>query len=200
MSPEDVETLRGVRYRVSLPPERAAGRRTLDERLYVRFPVLYRLLAKAMMRLPTRSRLRGKLIVRVSARAVAAGNRRDFDVLLLGFDPRIELRPLGDWAEALDIPPVFYGHEGYRDVWRTMTEGFGDMWLDPEEVVDLGDYLLAMLTVRGHGSRSGVPLTLPLFQLFRFRDGLVVWQRDFADRDSALEAVRRSEQDAHAYS
>ena len=39
MSQENVEIVRGARYRVSLPPERAAARRTPDERLFVRFPL-----------------------------------------------------------------------------------------------------------------------------------------------------------------
>jgi hypothetical protein len=137
MSQENSKTVSGVRYRVSLPPERVGARRTLDEQLFARVPSLYRLLAAAMRRLPTRSRLRRRLFARVSTRAVAAANRRDFEVLLLGFDPDIEYRPRLDWSSVLDLRSVF--------------------------------------------------------QLFRFRAGLVVWQRDFADRDQALGAVGLSE-------
>jgi hypothetical protein len=45
MSEENLEIVRGVR--TVLPPlsDRASERRTLDERLCVRFPALYRLLA-----------------------------------------------------------------------------------------------------------------------------------------------------------
>jgi hypothetical protein len=75
-----------------------------------------------------------------------------------------------------------------------MTEAFEDFRLDIEEIHDLGEhYLLATIHASGHGSRSGVPVGLPLFQLFRFRAGLVVWQQDFADRDQALDAVGLSE-------
>ena len=189
MSQENVEIVRGVRYRVSLHPDRSATRRTPDERLFVRFPALYRFLAVATRKLPTRSRLRRRLISRTAARAGAAANRRDFDVLLLGFDPRLEYHPRGDWMEVLDIDAVFHGHAGYREVWRLMTEAFDDFRLELEEVIDLGDHLLAPTIGVGHGSRSGVPVSVPLFQLFRFRGGLVVWQTDFADRESALEAV-----------
>jgi ketosteroid isomerase-like protein len=193
MSQENSKTVSGVRYRVSLPPERVAARRTLDEQLFVRVPALYRLVAAAMRRLPTRSRLRRKLFARTSARAVAAANRRDFEVLLLGFDPDIEYRPRLDWSSVLDLRSVFHGHTGYREVWRQMTEAFEDFRLELEEIHDLGDHLLATIRANGHGSRSGVPVALPLFQLFRFRAGLVVWQQDFADRDHALEAVGLSE-------
>jgi hypothetical protein len=39
MSQENVEVLRGVRHRLSLPSERAGQRRRLDERLFVRSDV-----------------------------------------------------------------------------------------------------------------------------------------------------------------
>ena len=112
MSQENVQTLRGVRYRVSLPPERSAERRTLDERFFVRFPDLYRLVATAVTRLPVRSRLRRALIARTVARGMAAANRRDFDLLVLGLDPGLEYRPRSDWGDVLDLDAVFHGHAG----------------------------------------------------------------------------------------
>jgi hypothetical protein len=95
MSQENVEGLRGVRYRVSLPSERAGQRRTLDERFFVRFPAAYRLVADRWARLPLRSRLRRLVLARLAARTLAAVNRRDFDVLFLAIDPGIEYRPAG---------------------------------------------------------------------------------------------------------
>ena len=78
MSQENV--VRGVRYPISLPSERGAQRRTLDERLFLRLPVLYRLIADRMMRLPPGSRLRRLILVRNARRGLAAVNRRDFIV------------------------------------------------------------------------------------------------------------------------
>jgi hypothetical protein len=188
MSQENVEVVRGVRYRVSLPSERASQRRTLDERLFVRLPAAYRLLADRLMRLPQRSRLRRLGLVRLGGRAAAAANRRDFDVLLVPFDPGIEYRPRNDWM-ALDLDDVFYGHDGYREMWRRMLEGFEDLRLEPEELLDLGEKLLATVQLSGHGSGSGVPVSLHLFSLYKLRRGLVVWQQDFSDRSEALEAA-----------
>jgi hypothetical protein len=93
MSQENVESARGVRYRVALPSQAAASRRSLDEHLFVRFPGLYRLLAAGWMRLPPRSRLRRALLKRLAGRAWAAANRRDFDVRLLAMDPAVEYHP-----------------------------------------------------------------------------------------------------------
>ena len=55
MSKENVETARGVRYPISLP-RRASQRRSLDERLFLRFPAVYRLLADRVTRALLRNR------------------------------------------------------------------------------------------------------------------------------------------------
>jgi hypothetical protein len=190
MSQESV--VRGVRYPISLPSARACQRRSLDEHLFVRFPALYRLLADRLMRLPPRSRLRRLLVVRICMRVAAAVNRRDFDVLFLALDPGIEYHPGGDQV-APDLDVVSHGHEGYEKVWRQMIDSFEDFHAEPEEVLDLGNQLLATTQYGGHGSGSGVPVNVPLFQLFRLRRGLVVWQQDFSDRSEALEAAARRE-------
>jgi SnoaL-like domain len=190
MSQENV--VRGVRYPISLPSERAGQRRSLDERLYVRFPALYRLLAERWTRLPPRSRLRRLVLRRLTARGAAAVNRRDFEVLFVGFDPGIEYHPAGDQLPP-GMDPVSHGHEGYEKVWRQMIDSFEDFHAEPVEYLDFGDQLLATTEYKGHGSGSGVPVTIPLFQLLRLRGGLVVWQRDFNDRSEALEAAARRE-------
>jgi ketosteroid isomerase-like protein len=186
MSQENV--VRGVRYPVSLPSESAARHRSLDERLFLRFPALYRLFTERVLRLPVRSRLRRLMIARFAGRAYAARNRRDFEVMLLGLDPGIEYHARNDLTP-VDLDSVFYGRDDYRTVWRAMVEAFEDIRFEPEEVLDLGDTLLATSVVRGTGSGSGVPVSAQLFQVARLRRGLVVWQRDFGDRAEALKAA-----------
>jgi len=188
MSQENVETVRGVRIALSLPSESAGQRRSLDERLFVRFPALYRLLADAVMRLPPRSRVRRMMLARLAGRSLAAVNRRDFDVLFLGIDPGIEYRPAAD-VRPPGMDEVRHGHDGYQEVWRQMIDSFEDFHAEPEELLDLGDQLLATIQYRGHGTGSGVPVNIPTFQLFRLRRGLVFWQKDFSDRSDALEAA-----------
>jgi ketosteroid isomerase-like protein len=183
-----VEIVRGAR--IALPPlsERASQGRSLDEHLFVRFPALFRLFANAMMRLPRRSRVRRLMVARFVRRGYAAGNRRDFDGLLMGIDPGIEYRPSGNLMPP-DLEAVFYGHDGYLKVWRRWLDAFDDVRLEPEEVLDLGDKLLVTMQVRAHGSDSGVPVSQPGFQLIKFRQGLAIWQKDFSDRSEALEAA-----------
>jgi len=87
------------------------------------------------------------------------------------------------------MDPVTHGHDGYEWVWRQMIDSFEDFRAEPQELLDMGDMLLATTQYVGHGSGSGVPVSIPLFQLFRLRKGLVVWQQDFSDRSEALEAA-----------
>jgi ketosteroid isomerase-like protein len=188
MSPKDFEIVRGAR--IALPPRNGgpSQRRTPDEQLFVRFPALYRLLSDAAMRLPARSRLRRLLIGRRIWRAYAAANRRDFDLVLVGWEPASKYRPSGDLLPP-DLDAVFHGHDGMRQLWRYWLDAFEDIRWDPEEVLDLGDRFLVTSQQRGHGSGSGVAVSEPVFQLFTIRRGLVSRQEDFLDRSTALEAA-----------
>jgi ketosteroid isomerase-like protein len=188
MSEQDVTIVRGTR--IALPPagETSTQRRSLDERLIVRFPALSRLLADGLMRLPVRSRLRRMMIARGVRQAYAAANRRDFDRVLVGWDSGSEYRPSADLLPP-DFEAVFHGHDGYLTMWRRQVDAFEDLRFDPEEILDLGDKLLVTARVRGHGTGSGVAVSQPVFQLFSLRRGLVVRQEDFLDRSKALEAA-----------
>ena len=187
MSQENVEVVRGVRTK--LPPlSEASQRRNLDERLFVRYPALYRRFAKAWMRLPLRSRLRRLMLARLVSRACAAANRRDFALLVVGVDSAVEHRPAKDLMP-LDWDPVAYGRDGYQQVWRKMLNAFDDFRAEPAEVLDLGDRILVTAHYKGHGSASGVPIDEMLFQVSRFQRGLVIWQQDFTDISKALEAA-----------
>ena len=188
-----MEIVRGVRIALSPLSERASQRRTLDERLYVRFPALYRLIADRVMRLPPGSRLRRLVLVRFVGRFTAAINRRDFEVVFLGLDPGIEYRPAADQR-----PPgweaVRHGHDGYQEGLRQLIDSFEDLRAEPKEVFDFGDRLVAITQFGGHGSGSGVPVNLTTFALVKLRRGLVVWQKDFSDRSKALEAAAQREE------
>src|SRR5215207_650515 len=133
MSHENVEGVRAVRIALDPLSERASLSRTLDERLSVRFPGVYRLLADAFTRLRPRSRLRRLLIARRVRHAYAAANRRDFELVLTGWDPRSEYRPSADLTPP-DVEPVFHGHDGMRQLWRYWLDAFQDIRWDPQEI------------------------------------------------------------------
>jgi hypothetical protein len=191
MSQEELEHARGTRIVLRPLSESASRRRTLDERLVVRFPALYRLLAARVMRLPP-SRLRSLAVARVVARAYAAANRRDFELLLVGIDPGHEYRPAPEMMPP-DLGGPTQGHDGYLRMWRYWLDAFDDIRYEPEEVLDLGAKLLVTVQQRGHGSGSGVAVSDPVFQLLTIRRGATVRQEDFRDRSDALEAAGPSE-------
>jgi ketosteroid isomerase-like protein len=188
MSQESVESVHGTRIALGPLSERASRRRSLDQHVYVRFPALYRLLADAFARLPPRSRLRRLMVARAVRLAYAAANRRDFDVVLVGWDPGSEYRPSSDLMPP-DAESVFHGHDGYLQLWRYWLDAFEDIRWDPEEVLDFGDRFLVTTEQKGHGSGSGVAVSEPVFLLFKLRRGLVIRQEDFLDRSNALEAA-----------
>jgi ketosteroid isomerase-like protein len=178
--------------RIVIEPARnaSAERRTLDERLTVRFPTAVQGLSALLQRLPPGSRIRRAAIARSIKRAYAAANRRDFELILARNDPeRYEYRPSPDLLPP-DMETVYRGHEGYRRFWRLWLDAFDDIRWDPVEILDFGDRLLVTTRQSGRGSSSGVAVSEPVFQLFTLRRGLVVSQEDFLDRAKALVAAQ----------
>jgi ketosteroid isomerase-like protein len=193
MSEENVEIVRGVRTPINVPRE--TKRRTLDERLFVRFPALAHALLSAWSRLPPSSRLRRAIAARLVRQAAAAANRRDFEVLLLALDPEFEMS-FDESAVGGFVPPdlvgLHRGHEDFLRVWEAGIEAI-DLKIDYAEVIDYGDRLLLCGRQTGRGRTSGIPVDQPLFQVMTVRHGLVIREEDFTERQRALEAAGLSE-------
>jgi ketosteroid isomerase-like protein len=68
-------------------------------------------------------------------------------------------------------------------------EDFDEAHVEPQELIDAGDSVLAGLTFRGRGKQSGVEVNMEVFQLWTFRDGKVIRGQGFFDREEALEAA-----------
>ena len=158
----------------------------------VRFPALAGALAFTWTRLPPRSRLRRAIIARQVRQGCEAANRRDFDLLLLFFDPEIEFR-INENTLGRFVPPdllgVHRGHDGYLAVWKAVLEAWEDFKLLHDEVIDFGNRFVAGGRMGGHGTSSGIPVDGPVFQVFTLRRGLAIEQKDFDDRDEALVAA-----------
>jgi ketosteroid isomerase-like protein len=193
MSDRNLEKVVGVRTPVAASAGRA--RRTLDERVFVRFPVLVRAACFMFTRLSPSSRLRRAFVARSLRRFAGAFNRRDFEVLLPFLDPQIKFEsiegPLG--GHFPDLPQVHHGHEAYLRMCETVAEGWEGLTFESEEVIDFGDRVFSASHVTGHGRLSGIVLDIPMFQVATLRNGLIVHQRDFAERETALEAAGLSE-------
>ncbi len=52
-------------------------------------------------------------------------------------------------------------------------EGFDEAHAEPEEFIEAGDSVLAVINFRGRGKQSGAEVSMEFFQLWTFRDGKV---------------------------
>jgi ketosteroid isomerase-like protein len=185
--PENEVVRGGVRTRVTAATER--NRRSFDQRLFVRFPALARAFALAYSRLPPASHVRRALVARSAGHLAAAFNRRDFASVLTVFDPEIEFQltesPMGGLLPP-DLPQVQHGPDGCIRMWEALIDAWDDLKLKPEEVIDFGERAVGIGRITGHGRQSGIALDSPIFQVVTLRKGLVVKQKEFAEREQAL--------------
>ena len=112
--------------------------------------------------------------------------RRDDDGTFAVYAPDVEwsLENYSLWPDK----PVFTGHEGIREFFRTWLQdfdGYESQALDP---VDLGDRVLITVFDRAHGKGSGVPTERYHAQVWTFDDGLVTRVEVWDDRERALAA------------
>jgi uncharacterized protein len=130
-------------------------------------------------------------------RGLEAGNRGDVETLLEELDPEVE------WHSALHAllggeQTVFRGHDGVREMLRDLNEAFGEIHIEISEIRDLGDRLVAIGRNRARGKGSGAEVETPLALVTEVKNGKTILIRGYLDPKEALEAVRLSEQDAHA--
>lgn len=169
-------------------------RRALDERLYIRRPDLLQLGAKRTFSLPHGSRLRGRLLRRNARLSYAAQNRGDWAFVVLPYGPDSVLRnvPIAGGGERVAVVQDAYrGREGAIRLLEDWTEPFDTTRFEPEELVDIGDgriLILSHLNARARG--SGMEVRERLAQLITFEDGLVSEQLNWLGSwDDGLAAV-----------
>ena len=113
----------------------------------------------------------------------AANRRGDWDAVAANMDPDILIRTDARWPEQR-----IYGREAalawYRELWES-----GGRDLRIEEIIDLGDRVLARWCWHLHGLHSGVEGEQRGSVISTFRDGRVILEEFFLDHEQALKAV-----------
>ena len=166
------------------------SRRTLDQRLAVRFPALVPPFFRLLSKLPPSSRIRRHLVARTLRLACEAYNRRDLDAVTTGFDPDIEYYPYREFIEAGLVEPCYRGAAGYRAYIEATRDVWGDdVRLFPTEVVDLGDRLVLLADMPMRAQGSGIALAETYACVSTLKDGRLVRQQDFLSQAEALAAV-----------
>ena len=183
----------GARSAVSLSlrfRNRRLRTRTLDERLAVRFPSLLRSIARRVLKLPAKSRIRRYLFVRRVCQGYQAVNRGDLDVLLTAYheDATISF----DAATGLvppDISGEHHGHAGFRALWEGWRSAWDELHLEPTELYDLGDGMIVKVRMTGTGRGSGAPTSMDYYEVYSFRDGIISRHANYLDRGDAFAAA-----------
>src|SRR5436305_7866215 len=166
------------------------SRRTLDERLALRFPGPFVAFARLIGRFPTRSRLRQAALWRSVRLGLEAYNRRDLEAASIGFGSDLEYYPYREFVEAGLAEPCYHGPSGYRAYIESTYEVWGaDVRLEPTELIDLGDRVVLLADMPMRAQASGVPLGETYACVSTLKDGRVIRQHDYLDQGEALEAV-----------
>jgi ketosteroid isomerase-like protein len=143
-------------------------------------------LARAVLRLARRWRLRQLLFEYYAVRAFDAIGRGDLDVLRTMNHADV-IYDLSRWRW-----PLYHGRDGlvrFNEEWISQWNEPSFDVVSVEELQERG-VLLIHLDLRGRGHTSGVDVEMDIFELVRLREGLVWRNTFFRDRAEAIEAAR----------
>ena len=154
----------------------------------MRFPGALTFLARTVLRLPPRSRLRQALVRRIVQLGYEATNREDYEAVFMLYHPDVEHTTPPLFA-GLGNESVTRGREERVRFQRRWAAEWGEVRFEPEEVVDLGDRVLVVGRVKGSGLRSGASVENEWAQLFTLSAGRVIREQAFIDRGEGFEAA-----------
>jgi ketosteroid isomerase-like protein len=160
----------------------------LDERVFIRWPGVWPLFARAVLRLPPRARLRRAMLRRAVLSGWAAFARNDLDLMLVRYAPDYQLEVDPEFA-SVGLRSSYRGHAGLREQTADLRESWEKADTTPLEIVDAGNRLVNLGEVHIRARGSGVELDSPLGQALWIERGLVVRERWFLDWDAALRAA-----------
>jgi ketosteroid isomerase-like protein len=122
------------------------------------------------------------------ARHMYAGlNRRDIDAVLDVLDPDVEWWTRGDNPDT----SVTRGRDGFKRLWRDITDVLDDFQMEPTKMIDAGEYVVT--AVSQVACTRGATIEQHEVHVGRFRDGKIIEMREFHDMAEALKAVGREE-------
>ena len=123
--------------------------------------------------------------VEIVRRVFEALNRGDLDALVEALDPEVEIVTL--------MLGTLHGPEGARQAIEEGRRNLSGWKLDPNELIDAGDSVIAIAHIRGAGQHSGIALGDLMALSFTIRNGLIIRQQSFRSKEEALEAAGLSE-------
>jgi ketosteroid isomerase-like protein len=114
-----------------------------------------------------------------------AHNRGDLDALEAVYDPEAVFETL--------LLGTHHGSQSIRLIYEENQKTMAGYDVVPAELIDAGDKVLAVVKMVGAGSSSQISLDEGFAFVFTFRDGRVVREQAFRNKEEALEATGISE-------
>jgi len=125
--------------------------------------------------------------VELVQRALAALNAGDIEELVAVCDPGFEL----DMSDRVFNPSTYRGHDGIRQFHAEVLEVWDRYTWEPEQVVDHGNLVVALLRTSGTGRGSGLEVERRTAMIWTVRGDKATSLRFYRDQDRALEAASR---------
>ena len=108
----------------------------------------------------------------------------DLDAVLDLLDSEVELRDdprLGDES--------YHGHQGFVSFLREWLESWESFRIEPQDYVDAGNQVVAVVRQFGRGKGSGLELDVTVAHVWVLRNGKIVELNVYLDPADALRAV-----------
>ena len=97
-----------------------------------------------------------------------------------------------DFSRRLVEPGVARGREAVMAAAARVREAWADLTVEPEELFEFGERVVAVVHSRGTGRGSGASVDACTAQVWRVREGLAVHWEYFGSKTQALEALGRA--------
>jgi ketosteroid isomerase-like protein len=121
-------------------------------------------------------------------RAYRSGEMDELRLLLEeNWDPDVVLQPAGVLPDSEKRP--HRGHDAFLSFLANQMEAFSEMWIQPEEFIELGDRLVVPYRMGGQARHTGIEVEFAFAHVFTIRDEKVVRLDVYKSKAEALEAV-----------
>ena len=123
--------------------------------------------------------------VEVVRQSLEAYRRGDLEGALAGVHPQIVWKPFEE-GEMRGVDAVRAHLARWENEWEKLET-------TPEEFIDAGDHVIAVVHFRGRGRGSGVEVDARSYAVYTLRDGRTISMHEFLERTEALAAAGLSE-------
>lgn len=128
--------------------------------------------------------------VEITRRAYRAFNRAGVEAILEFLHPEIEWHMADGFARR---PRVLHGHDGVRQVLSMFEENFDDFRVEPGELIEEGDVVIAPVHMHGRAKGTGEEHSFDVVHVWEAQAGRAFRLSAYSSVEEALSAVRENE-------